>query len=81
MSDRGELLIRATMFPNSWNGRTERNNNGEKYEKDGVTYYLVTNQGLTKAGWEYGNVSYVISGQITEQELKNMIDSIPEGAN
>ena len=69
------------MFPDSWNGRTERNDDGEKYEKDGVIYYLVTNQELAKAGWEHGNVSYAISGRITEQELKNMIDSIPEGAN
>ena len=80
-SARGELLIRVTMFPDSWNGRTERNDDGEKYEKDGVIYYLVTNQELAKAGWEHGNVSYAISGRITEQELKNMIDSIPEGAN
>ena len=80
-SARGELLIRVTMFPDSWNGRTERNDDGEKYEKDGVIYYLVTNQELAKAGWEHGNVSYAISGRITEQELKNMIDSIPKGAN
>ena len=45
-----------------------------------MVYYLVSNQGLSKAGWEYDDVSYVISGQITEQELKNMIDSIAEGA-
>ena len=43
-------------------------------------YYVVSNQDLSKAGWESNDVSYVISGQITEQELKNMIDSIAEGA-
>ena len=80
-SSRGELLIRATRFPDEdWSGRTERNNDGEKYEANGLVYYLVSNQGLSKAGWEYDDVSYVISGQITEQELKNMIDSIAEGA-
>ena len=62
-----------------WSGRTERNNDGEKYEANGLVYYLVSNQGLSKAGWEYDDVSYVISGQITEQELKNMINSIAEG--
>lgn len=81
VSDRGELLIRATRFADDdWSGRTERNNDGEKYEANGLVYYLVSNQGLSKAGWEYDDVSYVISGQITEQELKNMINSIAEGA-
>ena len=80
-SDRGELLIRATKFPDdNWNGRTERNNSGIKYEKDGTIFYLVTNQEQSKVGWEHGDVSYVISGQVTEQELKDMIDSITEGA-
>lgn len=80
-SSRGELLIRATRFPDrNWSGRTERNNDGEKYEANGLVYYLVSNQDLSKAGWEYDDVSYVISGQVTEQELKDMIDSIAEGA-
>lgn len=80
ISSRGELLIRATRFPdNDWSGRTERDDGGSKYEVNGTTYYLVTNQDLSKAGWEYNDISYVISGQITEQELKNMIESIAEG--
>ena len=78
-AERGELLIRATKFPEGWNGRTERNDSGEKYERNGIIYYLVTNQKLLKAGWEYKDISYVISGQVTEQELKDMIDSIAEG--
>ena len=79
-SSRGEILIRATRFKDDdWSGRTERNNDGEKYEANGLAYYLVSNQELSKAGWEYDDVSYVISGQVTEQELKNMIDSIAEG--
>lgn len=80
-SSRGEILIRATRFKDDdWSGRTERNNDGEKYEANGLAYYLVSNQDLFKAGWEYDDVSYVISGQVTEQELKNMINSIAEGA-
>lgn len=77
IANRGELLIRATRFwDEDWSGRAERNTEGEEYEKDGLVYYLTTNQGLGKAGWGYKDVSYVISGNITEQELKNMIDSI-----
>lgn len=77
IANRGELLIRATRFwDEDWSGRAERNTEGEEYEKDGLVYYLTTNQELGKAGWGYKDVSYVISGNITEQELKNMIDSI-----
>lgn len=81
-SERGELLIRAIRFENAdWNGRTERNNDGVEYVVNGITYYLVSNLELSKAGWEYEDIAYVISGQVTEQELKNMIDSIAEGEN
>ena len=81
-SERGELLIRATKFPdNNWSGRSERNESGTRYEKDGTTYYLVNNYEISKAGWEIGEISFVISGQITEQELKNIIDSIAGGVN
>lgn len=75
-------MIRVTRFPESnWSGRSERNDSGTKYEKNGRLYYLVSNQSLSKAGWEYGNMTYVISGQVTEQELTSMIDSIAEGEN
>lgn len=80
IAERGELLIRATRFKdNNWNIRDERNDDGEKYEKNGLTYYLVANQNLSKAGWDYEGVFYAISGQITKEELQDMINSIAEG--
>lgn len=81
-SSRGELLIRATRFPDGdWSGRSENNNDGEEYVKYGSTYYVISNQDLSKAGWDFKDISYVISGNVTEQELKDMIDSIAEGAS
>lgn len=81
-SSRGELLFRATSFPDGdWSGRSEKNNDGEEYIKNGSIYYVVTNQELCKAGWDYEGISYVISGNVTEQELKEMIDSISKGEN
>ena len=54
IANRGELLIRATRFwDEDWSGRAERNTEGEEYEKDGLVYYLTTNQELGKAGWGY----------------------------
>lgn len=80
-AERGELLIRASRFiDDDWSVKDERNDDGDKYEKNGLTYYLVTNQGLSKAGWDYKGIFYTISGQITEDELQGMIDSIAEGA-
>lgn len=80
IAERGEMLIRATRFKdNNWNGISERNDDGEEYEKNGLAYYLVTNQNLSKAGWNYEGVFYAISGQITKEELQDMIDSIAEG--
>lgn len=81
-SSRGELMIRATRFPDGdWSGRSENNNDGEEYNKCGISYYVATNQELCKAGWDYKDISYVISGHVTEEELKDMIDSIAEGAS
>lgn len=80
-AERGELLIRASRFiDDDWSVKDERNDDGDKYEKNGLTYYLVTNQGLSKAGWDYEGIFYTISGQITKDELQGMIDSIVEGA-
>lgn len=39
-------------------------------------YYILTDDGVTKAGWQDGMLSYVISGQISEAEIKEMINSI-----
>lgn len=77
ISNRGELLIRATRFQDKdWSGRAERNTDGLEYEKNGLVYYLATNQELGKAGWISEDISFVISGQVTEQEIISMIDSI-----
>lgn len=79
VSNRGELLIRTTRFQDEdWSGRAERNSDGTEYEKNGQIYYLATNKELGKAGWTYKDISFVISGQVTEQEIKIMIDSISE---
>ena len=46
------------------------------YYANQTEYYILTDDGVTKAGWQDGMLSYVISGQISEAEIKEMINSI-----
>lgn len=52
----------------------------ELYEKDGITYYIMTNFGKYRAAWTKGNLECSISGLSTYEELTNIIDSINGGS-
>lgn len=76
-STRGELVIRVTQHSmSSAASAEEREDGGYIYTHDGVEYYIIADLEWAKAGWEDGLNSYVISGQISEEELKEIIDSI-----
>ena len=51
----------------------------EEYEAAGITYYLFSNQGQNKAVWLYESYECSISGDVTIEVLKTMIDSIQKG--
>ena len=51
----------------------------EKYEACGITFYLLSNQGQNRAAWLYESYECEISGDVTIEELKEMIDSIQKG--
>lgn len=51
---------------------------GQVYYDHGVEYYLVTNEGDWAASWLDNNSFYLISGAISEDELKHMLSSIYE---
>ena len=51
----------------------------EEYEVTGITYYLFSDVDLMKAKWINNSYECSISGDITIEELKKMIDSIEEG--
>lgn len=51
----------------------------EEYEVSGITYYLFADVDLMKAKWINGSYECSISGNITIEELKMMIDSIEKG--
>jgi len=57
----------------------EKDPDSEKeYVHHGVTYYLMTNMGRSKAVWLDGGAFYSVSGVISETELKQILDSIGE---
>ena len=51
----------------------------EEYEASGILYYLFSDVNLTKAKWINGSYECSISGNLTIEELKTMIDSIEKG--
>lgn len=51
----------------------------EKYEASGITYYLFANLEHNRAVWLYESYECDISGAVTIEELKQMIDSIQKG--
>lgn len=76
-SDRGDLVIRILGLDGwEWNGVAEGSVEGTEYTHNGTTYYITSNFDFVKAGWQDEKYSYEISGQISEEEIKKMIDSI-----
>jgi hypothetical protein len=57
------------------------NNEGvvEEYEVAGITYYLFENYETVRAVWLYDSYECDISGEVTIDEIKKMIDSIQKG--
>ena len=48
----------------------------EIYTKDGVDYYIFSNNGTLQTAWVVGEFECVIGGKITLEEMKRIIDSI-----
>ena len=51
----------------------------EEYKISGSTYYLFSNYGTNRANWLCESYACDISGDVTIEELKKMIDSIQKG--
>lgn len=75
---RGELLIRVTEYLSDidWSTAEEREEGGYSYTQNDIEYYIIANYHLSKAMWREEQYVYIISGQVTEDELKEMIKSI-----
>lgn len=51
----------------------------EIYTVSGIDYYIMKNNNLTQAAWITQNYECYISGELTTEEIKIMIDSIGKG--
>ncbi len=57
--------------------QTEKNDDFiEAYVVDGVEYYIFSNTETINAAWSIGEFECIITGKITLEEMKKMIDSI-----
>lgn len=51
----------------------------ETYESGGITYYIFSDYNQLRAVWIRENYECYISGELTTEEIKEMIDSIEKG--
>ena len=76
-SERGELTMRVTAYSMENTSATEeRDETSVCYSKGNVDYYIISNYDQSKVAWQLGLNTYVIGGQISENEAKEIIDSI-----
>lgn len=76
-SDSGRLIIRITIFPDGVNASSVESTDAQEwYEAGGISHALRDTGGETKALWSVSRCQCSISGPLTFDELKRMIDSI-----
>ena len=75
--DGTELIIKIRQTIGVQAPQTEKNDDFiEAYVVDGVEYYIFSNTETLQAAWSIGEFECGISGKITLEEMKAMIDSI-----
>ena len=78
VGERGRLLIRVTQYneESSWVGHVERDEGGTECTINNHQICYVTNAEKAKVGWLVEQRFYEIIGQVTEDEITQMIQSI-----
>ena len=72
-----ELIIKICQTIGVQASQTEKNDDFiELYVVDGVEYYIFSNTETLNAAWSIGEFECIITGKITLEEMKTMIDSI-----
>ena len=75
--DGSELVIKICQTIGVQAPQTEKNDDFlELYVVDGVEYYIFSNTETLNAAWSIGEFECIITGKITLEEMKKMIDSI-----
>lgn len=81
-AERGELVIRVVAYSTeNIAAKEERETSTDEkiFKHNGMEYYLIPNDMWNKAEWNDGLISFTISGQISDEEIKAMIQSIKRG--
>lgn len=77
------LSIRYVQYgqiPTTYNYTYEKDENSiQQYQKNGIIHYIMTNLNTTEVVWAFNNYECAIQGDVSEHDLKSMIDSISEG--
>ena len=77
LRDKTSLMISATCYNQSKSAAIEKDTTEvEEYRVGGITYYLFENLSQRVAAWHVDNIECIISGDISIDEIKMMIDSI-----
>lgn len=77
LRDKTSLMISATRYNQSKSAAIEKDTTEvEEYRVGGITYYLFENLSQRVATWHVDNIECIISGDISIDEIKMMIDSI-----
>ena len=72
-----ELIIKIRQTIGVQAPQVEKNDDLlEVYVVDGVEYYIFSNTETLNAAWSIGEFECIITGKITLEEMKKMIDSI-----
>ncbi len=76
-NDGSELIIKIRQTIGGQAPQVEKNDDFlELYVVDGVEYYIFSNTETINAAWSIGEFECIITGKITLEEMKMMIDSI-----
>ena len=76
-SNRGNIVIRALkIISPDITVAEERDTDAISYQHNQEEFFIVSDRQWMKADWENEGIFFSISGQISEDEIKEMIDSI-----
>ena len=78
--DENVITLWITDYLDGYPSQIEQSNSViEVYESSGVKYYLIENNDQLRAAWVVDSFECYISGPLSIEELKQMIDSISKG--
>lgn len=76
-SNRGEMYIRITQFEDESLIALEKEIGGYMYIHNNIEFEILENHGTANITWQIGSYLYTITGSLDNEEILNMLDSVP----